>query len=224
MRLVHARAFLYVFNCPIPLLLPSEALVLFLHPGGIPVMATVDATVAPTFTCCPPGRRCISLPRWSSCLMWTSSCRDTTQDTQMTSNGECHTHAHTHARVRSNPRALLPHVISCCHICTPGLSFFPCFIDCAARKGTMLLHWGVKIISWFIWIYFEAFKLSPSPSRHFIHISTERARGSLSPESFISWTRPSSLFTHSFWCVKVFNQFHVHFPNLPLPQPRCPPW
>lgn len=149
MRVVHDPGFLHLFKCPdCPLLLSSEALMLFLDPGETPVMATVVATVAPTFTCCPLGRRCISSRQWSSCLMWTSSCRGTTQDTQMTSNGETRTHADTHSHMRAPARrALLPHVISCSHICPPRLRFFPCWVH-SVKPGNARCR-GVKIICWF---------------------------------------------------------------------------
>lgn len=218
MRAMHAPGFLHLFNCPdCPLLLSSEALMLFLDPGETPVMATVVATVAPTFTCCPLGRRCISLLQWSSCLMWTSSCRGTTQDTQMTSNGETHTHArrHTHSHMCApTQRALLPHVISCSHICPPRLRFFPCWVHSVKPGGARCR--GVKIICWFISTYLKVFN-PPHPRCRFIHISTERASGWLLAEPFIFWARPSSLFTHSFWCVKPFSDFMCIFPIFLFP-------
>lgn len=85
-----------------------------------PVTATAVETVAPTFTCCPLERRCTSSPPWSSCSMWTSSCRDTTPDTQMTSNGERHTW----------PEGLVPpHAVDCSiyHICHLFFASFPCW-------------------------------------------------------------------------------------------------
>lgn len=144
---MHAPGFLHLFNCPVcPLLLSFEALMLFLDPGETPVMATVVATVAPTFTCCPLGRRCISLPRWSSCLMWTSSCRGTTQDTQMTSNGETHTHADTHTltHVCSNPADTAPTCDQQQSHLPPTSPFLPLLSrQCEARSAQCR---GVKII------------------------------------------------------------------------------
>lgn len=216
MRVVHAPGFLHLFNCPdCPLLLSSEALMLFLDPGETPVMATVVATVAPTFTCCPLGRRCISLPQWSYCLMWTNSCRGTTQDTQMTSNGETHTHADTHTRTCAlQPGGHCSHMWSGAVTSAPHISVSSRWVDSVKPGGARCR--GVKIICWLISPYFKVFN-PPHPHCRFIHFSTERARGWLSPEPFIFRARPSSLFTRSFWCVKPFTDFMCIFPIFLFP-------
>lgn len=107
---------------------------LFLDLFECPVMVTAVETVAPTFTCCPLEKRCISSPQWSSCSMWMSSYRDTTLDTQMTSNGEQHSKIHTHTLTRGAAS-----IISCSpyHICHLPFICYSCSTKAAEFFDSM---------------------------------------------------------------------------------------